>query len=248
MDKNNKNTRINYMACIYGASASGKTTSVYSLPVRDTVIIKMGKTELPFFGKNFNSVICNSYNKIPSIIKKCIEVNKKYVVLDDYHYPMIYQFLDEARLKSYDKFNVYAQEFSNFLRTDKYLDIKSKITIFINLHDYNDNGNIKIKTIGKLLEEKLTVEGLFDYLIYCSVEYDNDSNKASYKFITNCNNDLNVKAKSNGNLPTVLPNDLFILDKLIQKGNNEQSNHLIDYSKASDEDLNKLIKNYYKDN
>ncbi len=198
--------------CICGESGSGKSTSIRNLDPKETFIIATIAKPLPFRGwkKNYTKFVIdketkelhgNYYvnDKSDNIIKIMKLVSSKMphiktLIVDDLQYTMAFEFVDRASEKSYDKFNEMAQHMLNIFRTT--FELRDDLTVVFLTHSENVGTEIDpkyvLKTLGKLLKEKVTTEGLFTCMLFTEVNFDEDVPK--YQFITN--NDGKCIAKS----------------------------------------------------
>lgn len=132
--------------------------------------------------------------KILKIINKLMP-HIKTVVLDDMQYILSYEFVDRATEVGYTKFSELAQHLMEILRYSETM--REDCTMCFLTHSENVGTEIDpkyvIKTVGKLLAEKVTLEGLFTY-IFCTKIEEGDDGKMQYKLITN--NDGKCLAKT----------------------------------------------------
>lgn len=144
-----------------------------------------------------NYYISSNWESILKILKI---VNKKMphiktVVLDDMQYILSYEFVDRATEVGYTKFSELAQHLMEILRYSEQM--REDCTMCFLTHSENVGTDIDpkyvIKTVGKLLAEKVTLEGLFTY-IFCTKVEEGDDGKMQYKLITN--NDGKCLAKT----------------------------------------------------
>lgn len=102
-------------------------------------------------------------------IMQAIKVAKvKAVVIDDSQYLLVNELFDRAAEKGYDKFTDIAAHFRNLVHFVNDLDDDNKIVYFLHHSEPDADGREKVKTIGKMLDEKLTVEGCFDIAVHFS--------------------------------------------------------------------------------
>ena len=144
-----------------------------------------------------NYYVSSNWEKIINILKI---INKlmphiKAVVLDDMQYILSYEFVDRATEVGYTKFSELAQHLMEILRYAETM--RDDCTMCFLTHSENVGTEIDpkyvIKTVGKLLAEKVTLEGLFTY-IFCTKVEEGDDGKMEYKLITN--NDGKCLAKT----------------------------------------------------
>ena len=203
--------------CIYGESGTGKSTSLRNMNPEETFIISTTGKPLPFraWRKKYKNLVIerDEKNKIKSvsgnyyissnweqIINILKIINKlmphiKVVVLDDMQYILSYEFVDRATEVGYTKFSELAQHLMEILRYAETM--REDCTMCFLTHSENVGTEIDpkyvIKTVGKLLAEKVTLEGLFTY-IFCTKVEEGDDGKMEYKLVTN--NDGKCLAKT----------------------------------------------------
>ena len=132
--------------------------------------------------------------KILQIIDKMMP-HIKQVIIDDFQYVLSYEFVDRATEVGYTKFSELAQHAMEILRYSEKMREDCKMIFLTHSENVGDNVNPKfvIKTVGKLLSEKVTLEGLFTYIFFTKVS-EGDSGRMEYKLITN--NDGTCVAKT----------------------------------------------------
>lgn len=192
------------LGAIVGESGSGKSTSLRNLNPNETFIINVAGKNLPIrnFKKNYTPLIQdtktrefvgNLYNtsnieKINQVIKlisaKMLHI--KQIIIDDSQYLMAFEAMERASEKSYDKFVQMAQHFYSVLKES--MNARADLKIFILAHSENIgdalNPSYKIKTLGKMIDNMITMEGLFTYVLFTS-KVMGDDGVMEYKFITN---------------------------------------------------------------
>lgn len=196
---------------IVGESGTGKSTSLRNLNPEETFIISTTGKPLPFRawkkkyipikieGKNLsgNYYVSSKWDqilKILQIIDKMMPQIKQ-VIIDDFQYVLSYEFVDRATEVGYTKFSELAQHAMEILRYSEKMREDCKMIFLTHSENVGDNVNPKfvIKTVGKLLSEKVTLEGLFTYIFFTKVS-EGDSGRMEYKLITN--NDGTCVAKT----------------------------------------------------
>ena len=132
--------------------------------------------------------------KILQIIDKMMPQIKQ-VIIDDFPYVLSDEFVDRATEVGYTKFSELAQHAMEILRYSEKMREDCKMIFLTHSENVGDNVNPKfvIKTVGKLLSEKVTLEGLFTYIFFTKVS-EGDSGRMEYKLITN--NDGTCVAKT----------------------------------------------------
>ena len=205
--------------CIVGESGTGKSTSIGQIPElgiiglnpKETVIINIMGKPLPFKGAraNYSLPISQGGNyasvsdaKVVVHILNTINETRpdiKNVVIDDAQYSMADEFMQKASKKGFEKFTEIAKGAYDIITTGNAMreDINF---IYLTHSDFDkEEGAYKMKTIGKLLDEKVNLAGLFTVVLYTQTVYDAQEKKTNYYFVTNksTNNSGNeIPAKS----------------------------------------------------
>lgn len=221
---------------IVGESGTGKSTSLRNLNPEETFIISTTGKPLPFRawkkkyipikieGKNVsgNYYVSSKWDqilKILQIIDKMMPQIKQ-VIIDDFQYVLSYEFVDRATEVGYTKFSELAQHAMEILRYSEKMREDCKMIFLTHSENVGDNVNPKfvIKTVGKLLSEKVTLEGLFTYIFFTKVS-EGDSGRMEYKLITN--NDGSCVAKTSLGMfeDLEIDNDLDEIIKVIDAYN-----------------------------
>lgn len=135
---------------------------------------------------------------------------------------MSFEAMDRAQEKSYEKFTQIAQHFYSILK--EAMDMRDDLKVFILTHSENSgdalNPNFKIKTVGKMIDNMITVEGLFTYVLFTQRVKDDDGNM-QYKFVTQSDGTTTAKTPLGCFEEAFIDNDLqFVFDK-IDEYNNE---------------------------
>lgn len=190
---------------ILGESGTGKSASLRNFEPDDLKVINVANKPLPFKNK-FESISTDDYR---TIIKELKLNKKKVTVIDDAQYLMANEFMRRATERGFDKFTEIAQNFWTLVNTVK--DLPSDQVVYFLAHIERDaNGNEKIKTIGKLLDEKITVEGMFTIVLKTNVT------DGVYSFITQNSGHDTVKSPIGMFPSVVIDNDLKYVDEKIR--------------------------------
>lgn len=205
---------------VIGRSGSGKTYSLKNFAPDEVGVISVEKGRLPFRSeiktvrvpKAFDaSADIKNYGQLNAAkyawIMQAIKVAKvKAVVIDDSQYLLVNELFDRAAEKGYDKFTDIAAHFRNLVHFVNDLDDDNKIVYFLHHSEPDTDGREKVKTIGKMLDEKLTVEGCFDIVLYCQ----------DHEFYTQSNGQSTAKSPE-GMFDLKIPNDLKAVDAAIRE-------------------------------
>ena len=192
---------------ILGESGSGKTYSIKNMDPEKVGIFLVEKPRLPF-RKQFNIYHGGGYFPI---MKALAEPKLKQYVIDDSQYLLVNEFFDRAGETGYQKFTDMALNFRNLIHFVIRKTPDDVIVYFLHHTDTDGNGRIKAKTIGRMLDEKLTVEGLFDIVLRTAVDPD------GHWFLTQTNGYDTVKTPEDMFPQSRIPNDLAAVDKAIRE-------------------------------
>ncbi|NFO31463.1 hypothetical protein FDB41_15065 [Clostridium botulinum] len=191
---------------VLGESGSGKSTSMRNFEDGEVGIFNVASKPLPF-RKKLPKLNGASYKQIISGLAKS---KLKTYVIDDSQYLMAFQMFDKAKETGYGKFTDIALDFRNliqFIITGTPDDV---IVYFLHHVETTETGKIKAKTSGKMIDNQLTLEGLFSIVLLTSTD------GTEHKFITQ--SDGYTTAKSPMDMfPLEMDNDLKLVDKTIRQ-------------------------------
>ena len=190
---------------VYGQSGTGKSTSLRNFKPEDVCIVNVSGKPLPFKNKHktFNT---DDYMSIETAIKKA---PAKSIVIDDATYLMTGEYMRTAKVTGYQKYTDLALNYYTLVRIAAALP-DDKIVYFLGHSDIDNNGNEKFKTIGKLLDEKITLEGMFTIVLKTVVT------DGKYQFSTRNNGQDTVKTPMGMFNEPLIDNDLAAVDKAIR--------------------------------
>lgn len=151
---------------IMGESGSGKSASLRNFTPEEISIFNVAGKPLPF-RKKLPKVKTSDYRTIMAGLQKS---QKKSFAIDDSQYLLCFEMFDHAKETGYQKFTDMALHFYNLVKFVIEQMPDDRIVYFLHHTEMADNGRIKAKTIGKMLDEKLTVEGLFSIVLLCRTD------------------------------------------------------------------------------
>jgi hypothetical protein len=216
---------------IIGEPGTGKSTSIETLNPEETFIINVGRKDLPFKGwrKNYETFDTKTLkgNYLPTDnasdiiqILKWVSANNtkiKTIIIDDFQYIMANHFMRRVNEKGFQKFNDLAHEIWSLVEESKKLrdDIKCYFLTHSEIElDVLGNKTRKAKTLGKLIDNVLTLEGMFTIVLYSDISKNKESN-LEYKFITQ-NDGSNTGKSPRGMFETLkIQNDLQFVNTQI---------------------------------
>lgn len=191
---------------ILGASGSGKSTSLRNFEPDEVGVFNVASKPLPF-RKKLKVVNNATYGLITKVLSN--PQLKKYVI-DDSQYLMAFESFDHAKETGYGKFTNMALNFRNLIDYVIKKTPDDVIVYFLHHTELSEDGRLKAKTLGKMLDNQLTVEGLFSIVLLCQTE------GSEHYFITN--SDGSNPAKSPLDMfPMRIDNDLKFVDKTIRE-------------------------------
>ena len=194
---------------IIGKSGSGKSTSLRNCG-KEFNLIRVLNKPLPFKGK-IDGWKTDDYQQV----MKCLFASKaRSVVIDDAGYLITNQFMrGHSGGKGNAVFTLYNELGDHFWNLIQYIvnTLPEDKIIYIIMHeDSNDSGDIKPKTIGKLLDEKVCIEGMFTIVLRAIVEGD------KHYFVTQASGGAVSKSPIGMFDDLTIDNDLTIVDKAIR--------------------------------
>jgi len=175
---------------VLGASGSGKSTAIRTLNPKETFLINVCRKELPFRGARTNYVEISKTNPTGNCLSSddYVTINKtithidtvrkeiKNIIIDDSQYLIVNEFMKKhsTQGKGNDVFNLYNTIADNFwkLLWDSKLLRDDIFVFFLHHSEITEAGNIKAKTIGKMLDEKIDLPGMVTIVLYAKREGD----------------------------------------------------------------------------
>jgi len=211
---------------VMGESGTGKSRSIKNLDSRETFIISVVDKDLPFKGARKlykescldsegvkiqgNRYSSDNYSSIIKVMKVVSEKMPKIknIVIDDFQYIMFNEFMCKANEQGFAKFTVIQQHAFDVLSLSSRL--RADLNCFILSHtQVSAEGLSRFKTLGKMLDEKITVEGLFTIVLHSIV----DNNQ--YRFLTQNTGSHLAKSPEGMFNDKLIENDLqFVINKM----------------------------------
>ena len=141
---------------VLGFSGSGKSASLRNFKEDELALVNVNGKQLPFRTQFKSTIHTDNYSEIERFMKA---QTAKSIAVDDSQYLMVNEFMRRAKETGYQKFTDIAKNFWELVRSVEMLP-EDVIVYFLNHLDTGEDGRQKAKTIGKLLDEKITVEGM----------------------------------------------------------------------------------------
>lgn len=200
---------------ILGESGSGKSASLRNFKKGEIGILNIAGKPLPFkselepfnVSREAKKMSVDRYSLIKEIAKKS-KANS--IVIDDSQYLLAFDSFDKAKETGYGKFTDMAVNFESLIEfVINELD-ENKIVYFLHHCEVTDFGKTKAKTIGKMLDNQLTLEGLFSIVLLCQTD------GVTHKFITQSDGTTTVKSPMEM-FDKEINNDLKMVDTTIRE-------------------------------
>ena len=190
-----------------GSSGSGKSTGMRNLDRKTTAVFNVAGKPLPFRGKFDMMCTVSNVDEIIRILKR--NTTNCYVI-DDSQYLMAFKLIDKINEQGYAKYTEIAKDFKRLIDTVVNDTSADTIVYFLHHTETMDDGKIKAKTCGKMIDNWLTLEGLFS-IVFMSVATEN-----KHLYVTQSDGTNTCKSPI-GMLENPMDNDLALVDKAIRE-------------------------------
>ena len=194
------------LVMIYGQSGTGKSTSLRNFTNDEVAVINVSGKPLPFRSK-MTTYDTDNYAKISSALSK---IERKSIVIDDATYLMVNEFMRTAKVTGYQKYTDMAVNFNSLVTQASQL-ANDKIVYFLGHSDLKEDGTEHFKTIGKMLDNYVTVEGKFTIVLKTVVQ------DGKYYFSTHNSGQDTVKSPLGMFEDNYVDNDLKAVDTIIRE-------------------------------
>lgn len=193
---------------VMGESGSGKTYSLKNFSPDEVSIFSVEKSRLPF-QKKLPVMPHATYADIEKVLKG--KLNKKTYVIDDSQYLLVNETFDRAKESGYAKWTDIALHFRDLIHFIN-RDLADDVVVYFLHHTETDSqtGRTKAKTVGKLLDNQLTVEGCFDIVLLARVE-------GEEHFFETQSDGFTTAKSPEGMFEKRIPNDLKAVDMAIRR-------------------------------
>ena len=192
---------------ILGESGTGKSASLRNFSQDEIGVINVCGKPLPFRNQ-IKDLKTDNYMAIEKALKAS---SKKAAVIDDCQYLMANEYMRQAKVTGYQKFTDIAQNFWMLVQVVIRELPEDVIVYFLGHIERDQNGNEKFKTIWKMLDEKITVEGMFTVVLKTSIQ------DGRYLFSTRNSGNDTVKSPIGLFDEPYIDNDLKAVDTAIRE-------------------------------
>lgn len=204
---------MSILTLILGESGTGKTSSLRHIDPTKTLLIQAVPKPLPFRATGWRvrgpGTPGNIYrtDDSDSICAALVNSKKPIVIIDDWQYILANEFMRRTNETGFQKFTDIGKSAWNILTTAASCGDKH---VYLLAHtDTADDGRVKVKTIGKLLDEKICVEGLVTICLRTAVR------DGRYYFSTRNSGNDTVKSPIGLFDDHYIDNDLAAVDSAI---------------------------------
>ena len=191
---------------ILGASGSGKSTSLRNFEPGEVGIFNVASKPLPF-RKKLKQINGNNYELIKQTLSKN---NLKTYVVDDAQYLMAFEQLGRAKEKGFDKYTDIGLHFTDLVQHVVLGTSPDTLVYFLQHVEVTDDGRTKAKTVGKLIDNWLTLEGMFSIVLLA------ETDGKEHWFTTQSNGFTTAKSPMDM-FPVRIDNDLKAVDMAIRE-------------------------------
>lgn len=207
---------------IMGESGTGKSTSLRNCNPAITAVVNPVAKPLPFRGK-FEMLNGETDSEIIiKFMKEQVEKGKKIIVVDDFQYILSIPYMNRIKEAGWDKWNDFGANYFEII--DVCSELPEDVIVYYMTHTETlEDGTTTIKLIGKLLREKITIEGLFTTVLRTQVS------DGKYYFLTQNSGKDTVKSPLGMFGSYAIDNDLNYVDEKIRNF------YKFDGAKADDE-------------
>ena len=200
-------------AFILGESGTGKSTSMRSMNPAETLLIQAIKKPLPFRSSGWKYLSKEGGNILvrdqsAQIIAAMHKTQRPIIVIDDFQYILANEFMRRTDERGFDKFTDIGKHAWDILCAASSL--PDHVRVYILSHtETSESGRVKAKTIGRMLDEKITIEGMFSIVMRTSII------NGQYLFSTKNNGSDTVKTPLGLFDADHIDNDLAAVDAAI---------------------------------
>ena len=195
---------------ILGESGTGKSASLRNFEPRSLLIVNVNRKPLPFRDKGHYILHSDSYGEIQRRVAGAVDSGIKAVVIDDAQHLMCNEYMRTAKVQGYQKFTDLALNFWSLVQFC--IGLPKDVVIYFLSHIERDAAGIeKAKTIGRMLDEKITLEGLYTIVLKTAV------NDGRYTFRTQNSGADTVKSPMGMFERAEIDNDLHAVDRTIRE-------------------------------
>lgn len=195
---------------VIGESGTGKSCSIRTCDPATTAILSPEKEQLPFRSKGYEILIgTTDSTKICRWMDQMAEKGKKIIVIDDFQYILAIPYMARIHEGGWDKYNDFSSNYFEIIEECKKLPDDVVVAFLSHGETLPESGLFTVKLIGKLLREKITIEGLYGVVLRTMVQ------DGKYYFLTQNSGHDTVKSPMGMFDSYAIDNDLnYVVDKI----------------------------------
>lgn len=197
---------------IYGKSGTGKSRSLKGFAEDELFLVNIIGKPLPFKGSFKYTASTDNLQSIMAGLSKMADYGIKAAVVDDFGYIMTNLFMKNHgagdQFKLYNTIGDSIYTLINFIQSAA---VAPDAVVYLIMHeDVAEDGTNKLRTIGKLLDQKVCIEGMCTVVLHATIKGE------QYVFETQ-NNGANIAKSPEGMFPDKdIPNDLKAVDDAVR--------------------------------
>lgn len=201
------------LVMILGDTGSGKTRSIKNMDQEKTLIIQVTDKPLPFKETGWKKVLSTNFSDVAKMLNAAVAKKLEAVIVDDFQYLLAGEFMRRGGENGYQKFTDIAVNTYNLLSMIQAM--PKSMVVYLTWHSettiVGEEHLERAKTIGKMLNEKITVEGLFTIILKAY----RDKLDGKYYFATQTNGNDVCKSPEDLFESNRIENDLSVVHKAI---------------------------------
>lgn len=198
---------------ILGQSGTGKSTSLQNIDPSKVLLIQTIRKPLPFRSANWKPLTKEGgtvfvTDKAQTICDAINRTQREIIIIDDFQYMMANEFMRRTAERGFDKFTEIGRNAWDVINAATQAADNKRIYILSHT-EQSESGSTKIKTIGKMLDEKITLEGMVTICLQTAIV------NGQHIFMTQNNGHNTVKSPIGLFASEHIPNDLAAVDAAI---------------------------------
>lgn len=198
---------------ILGQSGTGKSTSLQNLDPTKVLLIQTIRKPLPFRSANWKPLTKEGgtvfvTDKAQTICDAINRTQREIIIIDDFQYMMANEFMRRTAERGFDKFTEIGRNAWDVINAATQAADNKRVYILSHT-EQSESGSTKIKTIGKMLDEKITLEGMVTICLQTAIV------NGQHIFMTQNNGHNTVKSPIGLFASEHIPNDLAAVDAAI---------------------------------
>jgi hypothetical protein len=218
----NRRCTIGQLVIIAGPSGMGKSTSFRNMDPKDTLLIKAVSKPLPFPEKKLgwkvidqegqgNIFVTDNPGTIKALMSKAPSKGFKNIIIDDATFTMTNEFMRRISEKNFDKWSDLAYNVWSLVNTVR--ELPDDVIVWLVWHvEETNRGAIKLRTVGKLTDEKIDIPALATVVLIAERNSDGE-----YVFRTQ-NSGMDIAKSPVGMFDEeFIPNDLKMVEQKIRE-------------------------------